>query len=177
MATHLAFLRSVNVAKRQYPMAELRAAVEAAGFADVATHIQTGNLRVVSDLDAAQVTDALEELFLADRGFEVPVVVLSPEELLRVVADAEELGADEGAKHYVELLAAEPDPADVPAIEAQTRPGQRFAVRGRAVHLVLEGVSFHEVRAAPAAVRRAMGTSTNRNLTVLRAIAAKWCAS
>ena len=44
MPTHVAFLRAVNVGKRQYPMAELRAALDAAGFEDVQTHIQTGNV-------------------------------------------------------------------------------------------------------------------------------------
>ena len=32
MTTWIAFLRAVNVGKRQYPMAQLRAALTAAGF-------------------------------------------------------------------------------------------------------------------------------------------------
>ncbi|WP_188781297.1 DUF1697 domain-containing protein [Marmoricola endophyticus] len=175
MATHLVFLRSVNVGKRAYPMAELRAVVEGAGYADVATHIQTGNLRLGSQRSAAELTAALEPLLEADRGFEVPVVVMSPEQLVAVVEDASALAEDAVTRQYVELLRAAPETEDVPVIEAQSRAGQRFVVRGRAVHLLLEDVSFHEVKAAPAAVRRAMGVSTNRNRTVLEAIAAKWC--
>ena len=44
MPTFIAFLRAVNVGKRKYPMAELRDALTAAGFEEVETHIQTGNV-------------------------------------------------------------------------------------------------------------------------------------
>ena len=44
MPTFIAFLRAVNVGKRKYPMAELRDALTDAGFEEVETHIQTGNV-------------------------------------------------------------------------------------------------------------------------------------
>ena len=44
MPTFIAFLRAVNVGKRKYPMAELREALTDAGFEEVETHIQTGNV-------------------------------------------------------------------------------------------------------------------------------------
>ena len=46
MPSHVAFLRAVNVGGRFVRMAELRAALEAAGFTDVETHLQSGNVRV-----------------------------------------------------------------------------------------------------------------------------------
>ena len=177
MPSFVGFLRAVNVGRRRYPMVELRAALDAAGFTDVETHIQTGNVRVTTPKRSAHVVAAeLARVFEADRGFEVPTIVLTPAELDAVVADADELARQEappGFGHYVELLRAAPDPDSVALIEGRGLPGQRAVVCGRAVHLLYD-VAFHEAKGPNAAVRRAMGESTNRNLTVLRALAEKW---
>ena len=64
MPTFVAFLRAVNVGKRKYPMAELRAALDAAGYEEVETHIQTGNVLLTTPVRSrAKVEKALEELY------------------------------------------------------------------------------------------------------------------
>ena len=45
---------------------------------------------------------------------------------------------------------------------------------GRAVHLLL-GENYHEATLSNAAVEKALGVATNRNLTVVRALVQKWC--
>lgn len=176
MPTWLAFQRAVNVGARRYPMAELRQVLTDAGYADVETHIQTGNIRLGSPRRSqTALEDELEKLFLADRGFEVATVVLKPAELAQIAADADEVDADGAPEfgHYVEILRAAP-PADARAvIEGSDLPGQRAVVRGRAVHLLFD-IPYHEAKAPSAAVKRALGTSTNRNATVIRAVAEKW---
>lgn len=176
MTTWIAFLRAVNVGRRQYPMAELRAALTAAGFEDVETHIQTGNVRVGTRLRSRErVVAALEAAMLADRGFEVPVVLLSPAELAQVAADAEAVRVEHGDalwRQYVELLARQPEAEAVALIETGV-PGARAAVRERAVHLLYD-VPFGEAKAPRAAVSRAFGLSTNRNVAVIRTLAEKW---
>lgn len=175
MPTHLAFLRAVNVGKRQYPMAQLRAAVEAAGFTDVETYIQTGNLKVTTRMrSTTKVAAALEEVFEQDRGFEVHTVVLSPAELTEIADEAERLHAEHEPAygHYVELLAQPPD-ADLAAeVEATSREGERVAVAGRAVHLLLD-VPYHKSKAVNAVWKR-LGVTTNRNVKVIRALAERW---
>lgn len=173
VSTFIGFLRAVNVGRRKYPMAELRTALETAGFTDVATHIQTGNVRLTTTKRSAKAVAAeLERLFEADRGFAVPTVVLTPAELSQVVADAADL-PEPGYGHYVELLREAPDADGTALIEAQDHPGQRAVVRGRAVHLLYD-ISFHEAKGPSAAVRRVLGESTNRNLKVLRVLGEKW---
>src|SRR6476620_3213515 len=89
MPSYIAFLRAVNVGKRKFPMTELRDLLTEAGYDDVATHIQTGNvLLATSERSRAKVTTALEKLFEKDRGFEVTTVVFTPQELAAIVADA-----------------------------------------------------------------------------------------
>ena len=176
MATYLVFLRAVNVGGRTYPMAELRALLEEAGYDDVETHIQTGNVRLSSSRrSVTKLSEELEALFEADRGFEVQTVVLTPRELSEIVADADEVAREHqpAQAHYVELLRRAPSAKDVEVIEEERHPGQRAVVRGRAVHLLFD-IPFGRSKPPNAAVKRAMGVSTNRNLKVIRQLGEKW---
>jgi len=178
MPTWIAFQRAVNVGGRTYPMAELRAALTDAGYADVATHIQTGNILLSSPMRSrAKLEAALEKLFEADRGFEVSTIVVAPEELAQIAADADDVVAEHGEPgfgHYVEIMRDEPSADDRALIEGTGYSGQRVVVRGRAAHLLFD-IPFHEAKPPPAAVKRAYGISTNRNVKVIRTLALKWC--
>src|SRR3982751_2903273 len=100
MPTHIGFLRAVNIGKRQYRTADLKAALEGAGYADVDTHIQTGNVRITTPLrSCAKGEEALERLFLADRGFEVVTMVFTPQQLTQMAADADELAEEHGFQY------------------------------------------------------------------------------
>lgn len=180
MPTWLAFQRAVNVGARKYPMAELRKVLTEAGYADVETYIQTGNIRLGSSVRSQEKLEReLEELFLADRGFEVATVAMRPEELARIAADADEVaaGGQPAFGHYVELLRTEPSPAEAAVIGShgdRDLPGQRAVLRGRAVHLLFD-LPYHQAKGPNAALKRALGVSTNRNVTVIRTLAATWC--
>src|SRR5438128_973708 len=143
MATYVAFLRAINLgAKRKFPKASIIEAVEAAGFTDVETYINTGNVRFDTTLRSrARIEDALEAAFLADRGFEVPTIVLTPQELREIAAEAEGFG--HGGRHYVSLLKKAPTAAQVATIEEASSAQEVARVGGRAVHLLL-GENYHE---------------------------------
>jgi uncharacterized protein (DUF1697 family) len=175
MPTHIGFLRAVNVGKRQYKTADLRAALEAAGYADVETHIQTGNIKVTSPLRArAKLEAELEALFLADRGFEVVTMVFSPEELRQVAAEADELADEHGFEHghYLTILKNEPTAATSAAVEALSGDGETLFVRGRVVHLLYD-VPYGTSK-IPTQLERIAGPGTNRNATVIRTLVEKW---
>ena len=176
MATWIVFLRAVNVGRRSYPMAELRQALVAAGFTDVETHIQTGNVRLCSSLRSrAGLEAAVEKVLEADRGFEVAVVALTPAELTVLAADVENLSPVDplNGGHYVSLLKAAPTAAATETIEVDPPDRERLVVRGRCVHLLYDK-PYHEAKRSNAAVERAMGVATNRNAKVIRALAQKW---
>ncbi len=175
MATYLAFLRAINLgARRRFGKDDLAAAVERAGFTEVATHLNTGNVRLVSTLrSTARVEEVLETAFLADRGFEVPTIVLTPGELAEVVADAETLADGHAGKQFVSLLKEAPAPEAIERFEQLSTPDEQARVRGRAVHLLL-GESYHQARLTNAVVEKHLGVATNRNLTVLRTLAERW---
>ena len=175
MPTYVAFLRAINLgAKRKFPRADIVAAVEAAGGTDVATYINTGNVRLTSPLRSrARVEQVLEEAFEADRGFVVRTIVFTPAELRQIAADADEVGAGHEGRHYVSLLKEEPTAQGRELIEAAGRHDERAVVRGRAVHLLL-GDHYHTATVGNDVVEKHLGVATNRNVTVIRTLAEKW---
>ena len=176
MATYLGFLRAINLGPtRKFPKEDIVAATEAAGFTDVATHINTGNVRFGTSMRSrARIEEALEKSYLADRGFEVPTIVFRPEELCAIADAADEVADGHPGTHYVSLLKKEPSAALARQIEELSTDRDIARVRGRAVHLVIAD-PYHHARLTNATVEQALGVATNRNLKVIRAIADKWC--
>ena len=174
MPTHIAFLRAINLgATRKFPKDAIVAAAQEAGFADVATYINTGNVRVGTTLRSrARVEAALEKAFLADRGFEVPTIAFTPAELREIAEHAESFGHD--GRHYVSLLKEPPTAAAIRKVEELATADEVAKVGGRAVHLLL-GANYHEAKLTNAAVEKHLGVATNRNLTVIRTLVEKWC--
>jgi uncharacterized protein (DUF1697 family) len=176
MPTFIAFLRAVNVGKRKYPMAELREALTDAGFEGVETHIQTGNVLVRTSLRSrAKVAAALEKVMSEDRGFEVPVVLLTPTELTETYAEA--LAVAEGRElqgHYLSLLAEPPSAQGATALEERSDEGEEVKVGKRAVHLLLTTKPYHQAKTGNAEVERHLGVATTRSLTVITKLVDKW---
>lgn len=132
--------------------------------------INTGNVRFATTLRSPErIRARLEQAYADDRGFEVPVVLLAPAEV-RAIADA----LDEiGAGHYVWLLRHEPSAAVIERLEALGRPGERVVVRRRAAHLMIP-TGFRGSSVTNTTIEKHAGLATNRNRTVIAAIAEKW---
>ena len=176
MTTYVAFLRAINLgATRKFPKAAIVEATEGAGFTDVATHINTGNVRLATRMRSRPaIEQRLEDAYRERAGFEVPTIVVRAAEVAEIVAVADRL--EHPGPHYVSLMKADPDPEQVASIQAHRAEAgvdERLHVEGRAAHLMLaEG--YQASRLTNTQVERFLGVSTNRNLTVLRAIAEKW---
>jgi uncharacterized protein (DUF1697 family) len=176
MATYVGFLRAINLgATRKFPKAAILAATEAAGFTDVETHINTGNVRFGTAMRSrARIEAALERAYLESQGFEVPTIVFGRAELCRVADDADRLGEGHRGRHYVSLLKEEPSAAAARALEERSTADERVVVAGRAVHLLV-GESYLGATTSNATVEKLLGVATNRNATVIRALRQKWC--
>jgi len=175
VATYIAFLRAINLgAKRKFPKDAIRAAVEAAGGQGVETYINTGNVRLDTRLRSRErVEQVLEEAFLADRGFEVPTMAFTPEELSLIAADAKRFADGHEGSHYVSLLKQEPSDEALEALAALSSARGVARVGGRAVHLLLSD-AYHQAALTNAQVEKHLGVATNRNVTVVRTLAERW---
>jgi uncharacterized protein (DUF1697 family) len=89
VATHIALLRGINLGGRnRVAMPALRQVVESLGHTDVSTYIQSGNvLFTTRRKDRAKLAADLERAIEQELGVSSRVVVLTREELGRVVAD------------------------------------------------------------------------------------------
>lgn len=116
MPTHAAFLRAVNLgATRRASGEQLRAAFEAAGFGDVATFRNSGNVVFSGKGAAGKIQAAIEDALEAELGFEVPAFVRTRAQLEAISARSpfppEALGRSQG-KLQVALLNARPKAAE-----------------------------------------------------------------
>ena len=132
-------------------MPELREALEDAGFRDVKTYVQSGNV-VLSSRAAPKTVARKVERTIADRfGLDVDVVVRTRDELAKVISrDPFGKVASDPKRFQVTFLAAEPD-ADVLAEARGGGDGRRAAgrARPRALHLAPERRRPVQARCAP----------------------------
>ena len=120
MATHVALLRGINVGgKNKVPMAELRDVVTSLGHTGVTTYIQSGNvLFTTSEDDTAKLAAALEAAIAEAFGVRSPVVVLSREDLARVLDTNPHPEEPNPKLVHVVFLNAEPPPDVLDRIKA-----------------------------------------------------------
>src|SRR5437870_12955475 len=86
MERHAVLLRGINLARHnRIAMPELRAALEADGFRDVKTYVQSGNIVLASRASPERVAEKVNALIKTRFGFDVIELVRSGRELLGVV--------------------------------------------------------------------------------------------
>jgi uncharacterized protein (DUF1697 family) len=159
-------------------MAELREHLDAAGWGPVHTYIHSGNILVTSPLAAEEVATSLTATISQRFGFDVPVVVRTPADVVSVASVAASLPTPDRllgpVKRYVAFLSDTPLPQGVGAVDAWDAPGEWATVVGRQVYLMLS-VPFHSMKLTGARLERLLGTSaTARDLTVVGALAQRW---
>lgn len=161
---HVALIRGINVGGRNpVPMAHLRAAFEAAGFDDVSTYIQSGNVLFgasgpVRSLEQ-RIETALEDRF----GLSLVVVVRTHRQLRAVVVGAPEgFGAQPDTFHSdVVFLKAPLTSADAMGV-VQRRAGVDEAWPGTGV-IYFQRLS---ARRTQSRLSRIMGTPAYQQMTI-----------
>ncbi len=175
-ATYLAFLRAVNVGKRQVKMAPLREHLTAQGFSDVRTFIASGNVRVTSSLRrTAEVEHELEAVLESWLGFDVPTMVRTPRQLTQAFVAGEKLAPPLPGepRHYLAFLRDRPPAAAAQELEAWDVDGERAQVVGADVHLWLSSAT---PRLTNARMEKILGTvGTARDWKTVTKLAATWC--
>ncbi len=105
MNTYIALLRGINVGgQKKIKMAELRSVLENMGLKNVQTYIQSGNIVFGhNDTDTKaleiRVHDKIEKHF----GFDVPVLILEPKDVDRILNESPFVDDGENRLYYVLL--------------------------------------------------------------------------
>jgi uncharacterized protein (DUF1697 family) len=149
-------------------MPRLRAALEEAGFEDVTTYVQSGNVVLSSRDSAAKVGRAVERLIEQEFGLKIPVVVRTRAQLAQVVK-RNALGkvAKNPKRYQVSFLEKKPSAALVRKLEEVALPGERIVAQGREIYAWHpEGVARSKLWAVLAG--KGLGvTATARNWTTV----------
>lgn len=92
MARHIALLRGINVGtSKRIPMARLRDVLAQAGYEDVRTLLQSGNVVLTSEDTTAAVAVGVARAIEGEWGLQVPVIMRTCAQLASVV-DSDPLG-------------------------------------------------------------------------------------
>jgi uncharacterized protein (DUF1697 family) len=149
-------------------MPKLRSALEDAGFEDVATYVQSGNIVLSSGDSAAKVARGVERLIKKEFGLEIPVVIRTRAQLAAVVK-RNPLGkvAKNPKRYQVSFLEKKPTAALVRKLEEVAAPTERVVAHGREIYAWHpEGVARSKLWAALAG--KGLGvTATARNWTTV----------
>jgi uncharacterized protein (DUF1697 family) len=169
MARQVALLRGVNIGPRnRIAMPELRGALEAAGFGDVATYIQSGNVVLSSGAKPDAVARGVEAAIANRFGLEIAVVVRTRAELAAVVGnDPFGDSVDEPKRFQVTFLDAPLSRDVVSKIEASAARGERVVVGKREVY-AWHPAGVGRSKLATLLAGRSLGvTATARNWTTV----------
>ena len=136
MPRHVVLLRGINIGSRnRIAMPKLREALEEAGFDDVQTYLQSGNVLLKSTTKPESVARKCEKLIAERFGFDVAVVVRSRAELARVVKRNPLAKVAKDPKRYqVTFLANKLDPKIVRELKAAAADAEQVVVSGREVY-------------------------------------------
>jgi uncharacterized protein (DUF1697 family) len=121
---YAAFLRGVNVGGNGIiKMADLKTAVEKAGFSGVKTYIQSGNIILSSaETDVLQIAASLEKIILRTFKIVSPTVVITRARLENVLKQAPPEWEKEDLRRYIAFVLA---PVTVPDVigDFEIKPG------------------------------------------------------
>jgi uncharacterized protein (DUF1697 family) len=172
MPRHVVLLRGINIGSRnRISMPQLRAALEEAGFSDVQTYVQSGNVVLESRAKPEAVQRKVEQVIAERFGLEISVVVRTEAELAAVVKrNPHARVAKDPKRHQVTFCSAKLDPEVVKRLESLPVSGEKLAVHGREVY------AWHPAGVARSrlwnelAGKRLGVTATSRNWTTVEAL-------
>jgi uncharacterized protein (DUF1697 family) len=139
MSTRIALLRSVNVlGKNMIKMPELALAFEKAGYRNVRTYIQSGNVIFESGDESGELlASKIRELITKKFSLTIQVVVITPEELEKIVAlnpFVKNPGIDL-SKQHVTFLDRDADPEKAEKLLAYNYPPDEIVIGPRVVYV------------------------------------------
>jgi uncharacterized protein (DUF1697 family) len=129
---HVVLLRGINLGPaRRIAMPELRELLGEAGFEEVRTYVQSGNIVLESKRSSAKVAERCAELIRERFGFEVPIVARTRTQLAKVVK-RDPLGdvAENPKRYQVSFLSARLDPKIVKRLNELVVEPEQFVADG-----------------------------------------------
>lgn len=168
--------RGINVGTRnRVPMADLRSKLAAAGYSDVATLLQSGNVIVSAESDRPdEIAAAMQQLLSDEFSVNVPCIVRTAGQVRAVLAcDPLRAVVADPSRYLVNFLSKEPDSEVVRSILAEDHSPEAIAVEGSEAYVwTPEGVKAMTLSNDYLGKRFGV-VATARNWNTIEKIAAK----
>ena len=172
MARYVVLLRGINIGPRnRIAMPALREALGAAGFEDVETYVQSGNVVLTSGAKADRVRHTVEQLIVDRFGLEIAVLVRTRADIARIVK-ANPLGkvATNPKRYQVTFLESKLPAATVKQLEELAAHGEQVVARGSEVYAwTPDGIARSKLWAKLGGTSLGV-TATSRNWTTVEAL-------
>ena len=102
---YVAFLRGINISgKNKISMSILKTEFEEAGFSQVTTYLNSGNIIFKSDKDKDKTKAVIEKMIVDKFGMEIPVYIIEKEDLEDIMLHAPEWWNLENKEKYDNLI-------------------------------------------------------------------------
>jgi uncharacterized protein (DUF1697 family) len=172
MTRHIILLRGINIGRsNRIAMPALRELLTSAGFEDVRTYLQSGNVVAGRDAGAEDVARECEEAIREHFGLEIPIVTRTGDEIAAVI-EHNPLGAvaENPKLHQVTFLDGELADESAEQLAALAVEPERLVVHGRELYSWYpNGIARSKL--ANGTVARKLGVNaTSRNWTTVLAL-------
>jgi|SRR5579863_926165 len=170
--TYVSLLRGINVSGHKIiKMEQLRAALEALGFEDVKTYVQSGNVVFRAPMqDSSKLVEKIAEKVLSQFGFSVPVLVKTAEEINAIIKKnpfLKENGIDV-SKLHVTFLSSAADRSALKMLDTIAAGPDRFRCSVDAIYLHCPG-GYGETKLSNNALEKVLSVrATTRNWNTVK---------
>ncbi len=137
MARQVLLMRGINIGSaNRIAMPALRGALADAGFGEVRTYVQSGNVVLESEREPAEVVDSVSRVLLERFGLDIQVVVRTADELVEVVArnPFDEEAAINPKALQVTFRGDVVQPDVITALQERAVPSEKVAAIGREIY-------------------------------------------
>ncbi|MBQ9353962.1 MULTISPECIES: DUF1697 domain-containing protein [unclassified Phyllobacterium] len=137
MTKYVVLFRGINVGGNKIvKMETLRTVLAVAGFGDVKTYVQSGNVILSSDQTARRVAEIIGEIFPRTFGFPSRATIRTVDEWNAMVSKNAYPGALDNPKNLHAVI-MDDDPTDAALVELASRAAatEEFTVRNRVLYL------------------------------------------
>lgn len=174
MTTYIALLRGINVGgNNKISMAELKTAFSEAGFANVSTYINSGNVIFSSSKNDANVKKDCEALIAKRFSLDIAVCIISAAELAQALANAPGWwNRDKETKHNAMFVIAPNTAQDILEEMGEIKPEyEKIAFHGKLIFWSAPLATFSRTKYGTMASKAAYQKVTIRNANTTRKLA------
>lgn len=175
MQTYIAFLRAINVGGRHVKMDLLRKIFTDAGYANVRTYIQSGNVIFDgNDKDRVVMEKAIASLLENELGYVVPTFIYTPTMLGAIVDSCPFESVPDDMALHVSLLSHTPDERQVQSLLQYENEHEQYRVVGSVVYIMVRQGNYGTSKFSNTFLEKKLNVmATTRNWATINKMAAE----